>query len=197
MINLLKLIPGLAGIIPSPITIYIMLGIAAASAAGGGWVVYKFWQASEVTAVNEARATERDAVLIGNEHERGVLDRARQRSITHESELEELRLRLAHGTYCNVPVPRAWVRRDVVVSRAAADPGGARPAAPRVDTNPPNPPLAKGGDAEQRGDSGPVADAGDVVLTCERNRVEVYEPEADERAALRAWYNGVRARFNR
>ncbi len=46
-------------------------------------------------------------------------------------------------------------------------------------------------------DEGPQADARDVVLVCERNRLEVYEPEADERAALRAWYDELRSRYNR
>jgi len=181
MINLLKLIPGLAGIIPSPITIYIMLAIAAGSFAGGGWVVWKFWQASEVTAVNEARATERDAVLIGNQHERGVLDRARQREVRKNEAIEDLRRRLAGRKPCPVPVPADWLPVHPSLPGTATDPARPRPADPPLD------PAA--------GD-GPLADARDLVLTCERNRLEVYEPEADERAALRAWYSDLRARFN-
>lgn len=180
MINLLKLIPGLAGIIPGSITVYLMLAIAAGSFAGGGWVVWKFWQASEVTAVNEARATERDAVLIGNQHERGVLDRARERKEKTDEAIADLQARLDGVKPCPVPVPAAWLP-DHSLPRAAADPARPRPADPPVD------PAA--------GD-GPVADARDVVLTCERNRLEVYEPEADERAALRAWYTDLRARYN-
>ena len=185
MINLLKLIPGLVGIIPSPITVYLMLAIAAGSFAGGGWVVYKFWQAAEVTAVNEARATERDAVLIGDQHSKGVLDRGRQRLEVNRVEIEALRARLARVKPCPVPVPAAWLRRDQLPRAAPA------PASPRPADSPVDPAPAAGVD------EGPVADARDVVLTCERNRTEVYQPEADERAAARAWYNDLRARFNR
>jgi len=185
VINLLKLIPGLASIIPSPITVYLMLAIAAGSFAGGGWVVYKFWQAAEVTAVNEARATERDAVLIGDGHSKGVLDRARQRQEKNRVDLDELERRLAAVKPCPVPVPAAWMRGNKL-PRAAPAPAGPRPADSPVDSAP-----------AARVDEGPVADARDVVLTCERNRTEVYQAEADERAALRAWYTDLRVRFNR
>lgn len=184
--NLLKLL-NLTGIIPSPITVYLMLAIAAGSAWSGGWVVYKFWQASEVTAVNEARAAEHDAVLLGDSHSRGVLERARQRKEANEAALDELRGRLAAVPACDVPVPGEWVRRDKHVPRAPADPGRARSAHQAVDPAPRAEPVP----------AAPVADARDVVLTCEKNRTEVYQPEADERSALRAWYEDLRRRYNR
>lgn len=173
--NLLKLL-GLTGIIPSPITVYILLGAMAASAAGGGWVVYKFWQASEVTAVNEARAAEHDAVLLGNDHSKGVLDRARDRKAKNEKTIRDLRRRLAAQPGCTVAVPGEWLRGDESLPGAAGNTRRARPADAPVD---------------------PVADARDVVLTCELNRTDVYQPEADERAAIRAWYNDLRRRLNR
>lgn len=185
MKNLLQLL-NLTGIIPSPITVYLMLGIAAGSAFGGGWVVYKFWQASEVTAVNLARAKERDAVMLGNEHEKGVLERARIRKEQTDALIEDLRLRLANGTYCNTPIPPAWVRQHDQLPRTPPDTRRPRPADPPVAAAPRSAP-----------DPGPQADSRDVVLTCERNRIEVYQPEADERASLRAWYNDLRKRYNR
>lgn len=178
--NLLTIVPWLTQLIPGRGTVYLLLGAIAAGFAGGVYVTTKFWDASELAAVQDARTAERDAALLGNDHEKGALERARQRKEQSDALLEDLRLRLAHGAYCNVPVPREWVRSTGPMPRAPADPGRPRPADPPLD------PAA-----------GPVADAGQVVLTCERNRLEAYQPEADDRAAIRAWYNGLRQRLNR
>lgn len=171
---LLKLLgPLFSQLIPGRGTIYLLLIACAASSAAGGWVVYKFWKAAEVEAVNEARHQEREASALGLAHEKIALLRAEERQEIAREKITELERRLALGKPCPVAVPADWLRDPRSVSRSAPDPAGARPADPPLDPAP-------GG--------GPVADARAVVLTCERNRLEVYQAEADERRQLRDWY---------
>lgn len=179
---LLKLLGPLAlELLPGRGTVYLLLGALVGGFGGGVYVTKKFWDASEVTAVNEARAAEQDAVRMGDEHSKGVLDRARQRKETNDAKLDDLRRRLARAPRCNVPVPADWLRND------------------RLPATPPDPRRARSADApvDPAADPDPVAPAADVVLTCERNRTDVYQPEADERAAIRAWYEDLRRRYNR
>lgn len=178
--NLLSLGPWLAQLIPGRGTIYLLLITCGLGFTGGVYVTKKFWDASELIAVNEAREQERDAGRIGADHERKRLAEARKDKEESDALLEDLRLRLAHGTYCNVPVPPEWLRDQRRLPRTPPDTPRPRPADPPLDPAP-----------------GPVADAGAVVLTCERNRLETYLPEARDRAALRAWYEDLRRRFNR
>lgn len=176
---LARLGPGLLGslraFIPSAGTAYLILALCASSAAAGGWAVYKFWQASEVEAVNDARHQERTAAAVGLAHEKLALLRAEERQETAREKIEALERRLARVKPCPVAVPADWLRDHRPVPRAAADPAGARPADPPLDPAP----------------AGPTADARDAVLTCERNRLEVYQAEADERQQLRDWYRDL------
>jgi len=166
--------------IPAPWLIWLRIALYVACFAAGAWVTHKFHQADEVRAVNAARVAEHEIVLWGNDVEKGVLDRARDRRERANNELDDLRARLARAPGCPVPVPPSWLRKPRPVPGTPADSPGARPTPAPVDT-----PAG-----------GPTADARDVVFTCERNRLEVAEPEADEREALRAWYEGVRRRYN-
>ncbi len=178
--NLLNFLgPILSTIVPARGTVYLLLAALASGFAGGVWITKKFWDASEVTAVNEARAEERDATLLGNGADKGVLDRARQRREINDAIRQDLERRLAHAPRCPVPVPAEWLSGGEL-PRPPRDPGRPRPTDPDLDTP-----------------AGPIADARDVVRTCERNRTEVYQPEADERQAIRDWYNALRERFNR
>lgn len=185
MFNVLNLIgPFFGAIIPGRGTVYLLLGALVFGFGGGVYVTKKFWDASEVTAVNEARVKEQDAVLLGDGHSKGVLDRARQRKGENDAIRNDLERRLASAPACTVPVPRQRVRNPGMPP-ASPDPGRARSANPRLDPVP------------DPADPGPVADARDVVRTCELNRTDAYQPEADERQALRDWYNDLRKRFNR
>lgn len=163
------------GRITGRVWVYVALAACAASFLSGYWVKSKFEQAKQVAAVNAARVAERDAGKIGGKYESGVLARAREREVQHRAQLSRLRSQLASMPACDLVVPPEWVRQPLTVPGTPADPLRAESA---------DPPLV-------------VADARNAIVACERNRVEVYAPEADERAALRAWYEELRERYNR
>lgn len=166
----------LLGLIPGRGTVYLLLMITVLSFVSGFYVKGKFEDAKLVMAVNEARAQERDAALIGNESDRKYLSTLRQREKDANVKLNALRRRLASVPACPVPVTPG-LRDGFDVPATAPDARRARPAGEGVD-------------------SSPVADARDVVLTCERNRLEVHEPNAEQIKAMREWYRGIRERLN-
>jgi hypothetical protein len=168
---------GVTSVIPSSFTLYLIAAVALAS-AWGTWRVCTWAHDAEVARqVQVTRMIEGDVATIGNRHERAALAAAEQRRKDAENALQTLRRRLAAAPRCDVPVPPQWLpERAPAVPGAARDPARAGPAAPPLD---------------------PVADARTVVETCERNRLEVYEAEADERERIRAWYRELRERVNR
>lgn len=162
--------------IPAPWLIWIRVGLYLACFAAGVWVSQKFHDADLVRAVNEARATERDTVVIGNQAESGYLDRMRKMKESGDAKLEDLRKRNAKRPRCDVSVPADWLREPAAgVSSFAGNAAGPQPAGAQVD---------------------PVADCRDVVQTCERNRLEVCEPNAVQLDAVIGWYASVRKRMN-
>ena len=155
--------------------VYIALTAVAASFAGGWYVHGKFADAKLVRAVNEARTKEHDALNAGNQAEHGYLSRLRQQRDSANVKLNALRKRLAGAPACPVPVPVEWLRDDKRVPEAAPDASGARPAGEDLVT----------------------ADARDVVLNCERNRLEVHGPNAEQIEAIRSWYRELMLQYNR
>jgi len=168
---------GLAALFPSTTTLY-LLALVALLSAWGTWRVCSWAHDAEVAQqLKITRAIEGDVAVIGNKHERAALAAAEQRRKDAENALHTLRKRLAAAPGCPVPVPPQWLpERAPAVPGAARDPARPGPAAPPVD---------------------PVADSRAVVETCERNRLEVYEAEADDRERIRAWYRELRERVNR
>lgn len=158
------------------ILVYAALIGMAGSFVGGYWVNGKFEQAKQVTAVNLARAKERDAGRIGYVSEAKYLATLKAQEKQSDAKIENLKRRLAHAKPCAVPVPTDWLRQPERVSPASPDAGRARPAGETVD---------------------PVADARDVVLTCERNRLEVHDHNSAQIEAMRAWYRDLAKRYNR
>ena len=170
---LLTLFPWLS-LITGRVWVYVALIGMAGSFFGGYWVKSKFEQAKQAIAINQARDKERDAVLMGNDQERGYLARAREKQEAASGEIEELRARLAKSKPCAVPVTRG-MRGKPSVSKPAPDASRVQPTAPDVDT----------------------ADARDVVLNCERNRLERFEPNAEQMKGMQKWYESLRRQYNR
>lgn len=176
---LLALFPFLR-LITGRVWVYLALIAMASSFVGGWYVANKFHKAAEVAAVNAARVAERDAATIGNRHETEYLAKLRDQKRKSDAKIRNLQQRLAAAPTCSVPVPVDWLRGGADVPGPAGDAGSASGAPAAMDTA-----------AE------PVADARDVVLTCERNRLEVTEPNAEQLKAVQAWYKDLRKRMNR
>ena len=174
---LLTLFPFL-NLITGRVWVYLALIGMAGSFFGGYWVKGKFEAAKQVTAVNLARAQERDAAHIGNQAEHQYLANLRNQRNEADDKIKRLEKRLAKVKPCPVPVPDEWVREPKRVPAAPADARGARPAGADVDP-------------------APVADARDVVLTCEKNRLQVHVPNAAQIEATRQWYRDLQKELNR
>ena len=161
-------------LITGRVWVYLVLVGLASSFVGGYYVKSKFEQAKQVTAINLARSQERDAATIGNVASHRYLSTLRQREKDANVKINQLRKRLAAVPACPVPVPDEWLR-DERVSSTATDARRARPTGENLAT----------------------ADARDVVLTCERNRLEVHQPNAEQIEAMRQWYRALRDGYNR
>lgn len=175
---LITLFPVLGLITGRMWTYAVLIGLVG-SFAGGWYVANKFHAAEQLRAVNVARVAERDAVTLGNEHERGYLSRMREKQEKANAKIAKLQKRLRAVPSCPVPIPAEWLRQP-----APSVPAPARDAAGTGSTG-------------KAVDTAPVADAKDVVLTCERNRLEVSEPNAEQLTAVQQWYRDLRERLNR
>lgn len=179
--SLLALFPFLR-LITGRVWVYIALAACVGCFLAGWQIKGKFEAAKQLAAVNKARVSERDAASIGSAAEKRYLSAiAEMENIGHEKILE-LQKRLASTPRCDVSIPAEWVRNDVDVPSAAGASVSLRPPAAAV--------------AQTRPDL-EVRDARDVVLNCERNRVEVAEPNALQLRALQDWYRQLRERYNR
>jgi len=178
--NLLKVFPWLASFIPSRWTVYLLLLFTLAGFGGGVWVTHKFEATQQISALNAARNAERTAALIGNQADTAYLNQLRKDKETNDAKIADLRRRLAAVPGCFVPVPHDWLRQPPGLPGTAAAAGSPGPAAAGVDT-----PAV------------PVASSADVVETCERNRLEVMEPNAQQIRALQEWYGSLRLRYTR
>lgn len=172
--NLSKILPWLASFIPSRWTVYLLLLFTLAGFSGGVWVTRKFEAARQISAVNSARNTERAAALLGNQADTVYLNQLRKDKETNDAKIADLRRRLAAAPGYMVPVPHDWLRQPPGLLGAAASAGSPGPAAAGMDSAP-----------------GPVASSADVVETCERNRLEVMEPNAEQLRALQSWYKKI------
>lgn len=159
--------------------IYGALAALVAGFAGGWYVKGKFEDAAKLAAVNEARIAERDAAQIGIDADRRYLANLQRQKEKSDANLKRLQNRLARARSCVVPVsPGLRDGTDIAATTPVA--GRAEPAAAPMD------PATE-----------PVADARDVVLTCERNRLEVAEPNAEQIIELQQWYEQLRKRYNK
>ena len=174
---LLALFPWLS-LITGRVWVYAALIGMAGSFVGGYWVKSKFEQAKQVTAVNLARAQERDAARIGNQAEHKYLANLRNQRNEADDKIKRLEKRLAKVKPCPVPVPDEWVREPKRVPPTTPDASSLGPAGADVDT-------------------APVADARDVVLTCEKNRLQVHVPNSAQIEATRQWYRDLLKEWNR
>ena len=174
---LLTLFPFL-NLITGRFWVYLAIIGMAGSFVGGYWVKSKFEAAKQVTAVNLARAQERDAAHIGNQAEHQYLANLRNQRNEADDKIKRLEKRLAKVKPCPVPVPDEWLREPKRVPATAPDASRPGPAGADVDT-------------------APVADAKDVVLTCEKNRLQVHVPNSAQIEATRQWYRDLQKELNR
>lgn len=171
---LLSLFP-ILNLITGRAWVYIALAGMAGSFLGGYWVKGKFEQAKQVTAITMARVAERDAAAFGNEADRGYLNKLRGLKDRSDESIRKLRRQLAVTKPCAVPVPAEWMRQHGSVPNATRDASRSQPTGETVVT----------------------ADSRDVVLTCERNRLEVHQPNVEQIEAMQLWYESLRQRYNK
>lgn len=169
-----------ATIFPSRAVVYMVLIASALSFGGGLWVSHKFHQAAEYTAVQEARGKEQSQALATDQIDKHYLAQLNADKEKNDATIKDLQARLAAAPHYQLPVPADWLQKPSGMSGVAAFAVGLIPAGAAVDQ-----PAA------------PTADSADVVATCERNKLEVSDPNAQQLTDLQAWYTDLAKRYNR
>jgi hypothetical protein len=180
--------PWLLQLIPGRGTLYLVLAAAVAGFGGGIYVTKKFWDASELIAINESVAKERGATADAFSASSAHLANLRTQQEKADATIDELRNELKKMPDCRVPRAAARVLNNAAVPATSTPSARLRPPAQAAEAGAP--------ERETPGASPDGPECRVVVETCGWNYANICNPNAIQLEDVQRWYNDLRKRYN-